>query len=330
MGDKRDFCVVGAVYLLFIAKISKDDIMETGTIYNIQRFSLHDGPGVRTTVFLKGCPMQCCWCHNPEGISRDRQLLIKGLKCLGCQACMAVCPQGAISFHASTVLIDQGRCSLCMRCTEECPAAAIEFAGKEVSVDELIDEVVKDRIIYEESAGGVTFSGGEPLYQPEFLLALLQRLKNEDIHTVVDTSGYAEWSVLEAVAGWTDLFLFDLKMVDLTGSLHYTGVSNEVILQNLKKLAQRGCSIQVRMPLVPTVNDDSDSIILAGEFLQQLGLTEVQLLPYHNLGVGKYKSLGQNYKLAGLEPPSPDTMLRIKKTLMQYGLIVKSEVDTGE
>ena len=211
--------------------------MASGTIFNIQRYSIHDGPGIRTTVFLKGCPLSCWWCHNPESQKYGVQLVLWKERCIGCGGCNSVCPEGAISGGGFPPVIDSEKCSGCGLCAEECPAVALEMVGKTVSSDYVMKEIEKDLIFYDQSGGGVTFSGGEPLMQPEFLAELLEKCKARDIHTAVDTCGYANWEVL-SIAGLTDLFLYDIKHMDDLVHTRTVGVSNRIILENLAKLAR--------------------------------------------------------------------------------------------
>jgi pyruvate formate lyase activating enzyme len=294
--------------------------MESGVIFNIQRYSLHDGPGIRTTVFLKGCPLKCWWCHNPEGIDYRQELMINHKKCLACESCVNICPNLAIVLNESVITIALDRCNLCLQCIEVCPETAIELVGLNMTTQEVVEEVQKDRIFYDESGGGVTLSGGEPLMQPDFLLSLLQALKRAGIHTAVETSGYAGWNLLKRVAEWTDLFLFDLKLMDKQKSEETTGTSNEIILANLRKLVQMHHKVLIRIPVIPTVNDDGQSIRLFGEYLQMLGIKNVSLLPYHKTGTDKYKKIGQDYKLPDILPPTREEMAAIGRSFAKYGL----------
>jgi pyruvate formate lyase activating enzyme len=294
--------------------------MVTGLIFNIQRYSLHDGPGIRTTVFLKGCPLRCWWCHNPEGISFARELMLHRQKCLGCGSCVCICPPKALSWDQSILNLNRDRCNLCLLCVDACPVEAIELAGKRVTPVEIVEEVIKDRVFFDQSGGGVTVSGGEPLAQPVFLFALLEALKNEKIHTAVDTSGFTGWKELERVSQMTDLFLFDLKILDHAASKKVTGRSNQIILENLYKLSQIHSNIQIRIPIIPTVNDDPDSIEPIARHIQALGINQVSVHPYHGLGVSKYEKTGQSYELPQIRPPAPEVMARIRSSLQQYGL----------
>ena len=250
-----------------------------GTLFHIKPFAIHDGPGIRTTLFFKGCPLQCAWCHNPEGLSPSPHLLLHPDRCIACHACMDICPEGS-PFNATTL---EPTCPLCGACISACPAQARELIGASKTVEEVMARVLKDRLFFQTSGGGVTFSGGEPLSQPEFLIALLTACGNEALHRTVDTSGHAPRSVLTEVARKTDLFLFDLKHMDSKKHLRFTGVGNETILSNLAFLSEKKANLWVRMPLIPGFNDDKKAISQAGDFLSGLDLPPpVRLLPYHN------------------------------------------------
>lgn len=296
--------------------------MVTGTIFNIQRYSLHDGPGIRTTLFLKGCPLQCWWCHNPEGISLSPELIWHRHKCLGCTACVRVCPRDALFFTQAGLSYDREKCDFCSRCVEECPAEAVELAGQIMTPLEVMAEVEKDRIFFKQSGGGVTISGGEPLAQPQFLMALLKLLKSEGIHTAVDTSGYGRWHDLEQVSHLTDLFLFDLKLMDDRLSRKFTGKSNHLILENLRKLARKHDNIQIRVPLIPGVNDDAENLKAIGQFVRSLGINKMSIHPYHHIGSAKYEKLGRHYRLPHLKPPAAEDVARARECLERQGLII--------
>lgn len=271
--------------------------MQTGTIFNIQRYCLHDGPGIRTTVFLKGCPLKCIWCQNPEGLKQASELIVHRNRCLKCGTCRDVCLQEAINYDRRGLIVDREKCINCFECIPLCPSKALEKAGRTVRVNDLVYELLQDRIIFEESGGGVTVSGGEPLMQFHFLQALLRELKNETIHTTVDTCGYAEWPVFEKIAEYTDLFLYDLKLVDDYKSIKYTGVSNLLILENLKYLQRCGCTLRVRVPLVPSVNDSMEDLKTMGAFLEHCAIDVIELLPYHYFGIDKYECLNLSYQM---------------------------------
>lgn len=300
--------------------------MTKGLIFNIQRFSLHDGPGIRTTVFFKGCPLQCQWCQNPEGISSIPVLFCYRDRCLACQACREQCPAEAISIEPSGPVIDRNRCTLCLKCTSVCPVEAIQAAGTEITVPELTGEILKDRLVFEESGGGVTFSGGEPLMQPEFLSAMLKALKKENIHIAVETSGYASWPLLKRISEWTDLFLYDLKIIDPELSTKYTGASSVLSKNNLKQLIKYGSNVQIRMPLIPSVNDSSESLIRTAEFLKQCGVTELEFIPYHDFGRAKYDHLNLEYLSANILVSSSEQLFDIYTAMEQNGIKIINEV----
>ena len=284
--------------------------LNSGTITNIQKFSLHDGPGIRTTIFLKGCPLRCFWCHNPETHSINHQIIYFEERCTGCGVCARRCPENAIEIKDNRSVRDNNKCNLCGKCADFCPNNAQEYIGKDVTSREIMKEIIKDEAFYEESGGGVTFSGGEPLMYLDFLQDVLRSCKIRGIHTAVDTSGYAPWECFEKIIDKVDLFLYDLKLMNDEKHKKYTGVSNKVILENLKKLSARGANIYIRMPIIAGVNDDShiDETI---EFLSNLNIIQVNLLPYHKMGMEKYKRLGMEYKLTGNEKPSDEKMQEI-------------------
>ena len=297
--------------------------MASGTIFNIQRYSIHDGPGIRTTVFLKGCPLSCWWCHNPESQKYGVQLVLWRERCIGCGECKRVCPEGAISGGTFPPVIDSEKCSGCGRCAEVCPAVALEMVGKTVSSEYVMREIEKDLIFYDQSGGGVTFSGGEPLMQPEFLAELLEKCKAGDIHTTVDTSGYANWEVLSGIAGITDLFLYDIKHMDDLVHTRTVGVSNRVILENLEMLARLHNNIIIRFPLVPGINDDRANIEKTAQFVSRVGIREVNILSYHNTGMDKYARLGRDYRLTDTREPSKELIDSAYGIFSQYGINVK-------
>jgi len=272
-----------------------------GFIYNIQRFSLHDGPGVRTTVFLKGCPLQCLWCHNPESQNFQPDFLFHVEKCSGCAKCLSSCPEQAISQNGDIIKTDSTVCTFCRKCLEACSYQAREIAGKEISCSELIKIISRDLAFYEQSGGGVTFSGGEPLSQPDFLLECLAACKNLDLHTTVDSSGYAPKAEFQKIYSFTDLFLYDLKVLDDTVHQKVTGVSNSLILQNLKVLVEMRKRIFLRVPVIPGINDQVADWQNLPDFIKSSTVEQVNLLPYHRIGSGKYTSLGVNN-------PMPDNL----------------------
>lgn len=298
--------------------------MSEGLIFDIKRYSINDGPGIRTTVFFKGCPLHCRWCHNPEGQSFLPEVMLRASRCLKkCSDCLAACPEGALSKSGAFPVLDRARCTACGECADVCPTQAVEIVGRRLSAVELWREIEKDRIFYDESGGGVTFSGGEPLSQPEFLDEVLGLCRERRVHTAVDTCGMAAAEVLESIAGSADLFLFDLKTMDEEKHIAFTGESNRLILDNLRRLTARGRKIVVRIPVVPGVNDDAENVRRTAAYLGTLqGISEIRLLPYHRLGRGKSKGIDR--ETAGLEfaPPSEPAIERIKADLESFGFRV--------
>jgi pyruvate formate lyase activating enzyme len=298
--------------------------MITGDIFDIKKYAIHDGPGIRTTVFFKGCPLSCPWCHNPEGIEKKSQRFFRSRLCIGCRECETTCPENAISGTEEALLWDASLCVFCETCARRCPSEAVTFIGKTMSVDEVIAEIVKDTLFYDESGGGVTFSGGEPLMQPEFLLELLQETGKLDLHRTVDTSGYADLKTLLRVAEHTDLFLYDLKHMDPKKHRALTGVSNEKIIHNLKQLNQFGVDIIIRFPVIPGKNCDDENIAQTGNFAASLShVKKVTLLPYHSAGANKYKHLGLNYAFRNTNPISDDQLNAIVRRLKTHDLQVQ-------
>lgn len=286
-----------------------------GLIFNIQRFSIHDGPGIRTVVFFKGCPLRCLWCHNPEGQIMKKEMVIWDDRCIGCKTCVKTCSNSAVE--------DPSKCILCGECVKECPAGAREIAGKEMTVEEIMTEIEKDRVFYEESSGGVTFSGGEPLFQPAFLINLLKKCKENGVNTAIETCGYSSWETLLSVSKYTDLFLFDIKVMDEQSHRKFTGVSNKMILENLKRLSSNHRNILVRIPVVPGVNDSIENINKTAEFVSSLGIKEVHLLPFHKGGVEKYRRLRRDYKFVVENSQGKDVINLFSEILKEKEISVK-------
>ena len=298
--------------------------METGTIFDIKRYAVHDGPGIRTTVFFKGCPLSCLWCHNPEGISSANELMLRSSRCVGSRECLAACAAGAITFPGKKPLINRDKCTLCGDCADACPSGALELVGKKVTVGELMLEIEKDRIFFEESGGGVTFSGGEPLAQPAFLKACLKACREKDISTALDTSGFVPYEVIEELKKDVDLFLYDIKMIDEHRHIHYTGVSNKVILDNLEKLSKDGSRILIRIPLIPEINATKECLSRITAFLAaHSSLHEVSLLPYHAIAAQKYERLQKPNQMKNVSPLFQKKIQEIKKMMEDSGLHIK-------
>lgn len=288
-------------------------------ISDIKRFAVHDGDGIRTTVFFKGCPLKCRWCHNPEGISRKPQLSYIAKKCIQCGACIDRCPAGAHQFFPEGHVFHRDRCLSCGSCVEECLGQALKLYGREITVDELMPHLLADADFYESSGGGVTLSGGEPLMQAVFCRELLERLKKEDIRTAVDTCGYASKQAVEAVMPYTDLFLYDLKAVDEEVHKRCTGVSNRPILENLCYINSCGKAVEIRIPYVPGMNDGE--IERMGGFLKDLSAVKcVKVLPYHGFAASKYEALGMENPLPRTESPGDEVLAQAVARLRSFGL----------
>ena len=282
-----------------------------GKTYDIQGFSVHDGPGIRTTVFLKGCPLRCLWCHSPESQEFRTELNWMSIRCLGidaCGKCLGVCPHGAITVGpvrqspASEDIIypnvDKSKCDECGACAEACKAAALYMCGTDQTIDEVMYRALRDKPFFDESGGGVTVSGGECLWQPEFTIELLKRCKENGIDTAVDTSGYAKWEVIEKVLPYADLFLYDLKCMDSALHKQVTGVPNELILENVARIAKADGRLWIRIPVIPLLNESKEHFEKYGVFLSGIrdSVDIVQLLPYHKMGVSKHDRLLKHEK----------------------------------
>ena len=281
------------------------------TVFEIKRFAVHDGDGIRTTVFFKGCPLRCVWCHNPEGLSRPAQLAYYRHKCICCMECATVCPTGAHSLNDGTHTLEREKCIACGRCAEVCLGEALTFYGREVSVEELLPNLLADREFYENSGGGVTLSGGECLMQADFCRELLRALKEEGIATAVDTSGFVPRVALEKVAPYTDIFLYDLKAYTEQTHIRATGQSNKIILENLLYLGELGKKAEIRIPYVPEYNaDEMDDI---ARFLAPLShITMVRILPYHAYAKSKYSSLDMDEQMPKTVP-TDDEMKAVRE-----------------
>ncbi len=268
-----------------------------GIVFDIKRFALHDGPGLRTTVFLKGCPLSCGWCHNPESRDFSPALLFRPSRCLRCLRCVEACPNQAISSQSGFPVTDHSSCSASGRCVEVCPSGAREIVGREFTAAEIMEEIRRDRVFFDESGGGVTFSGGEPVSQPEFLASLLKACRNEGIHTALDTSGFAEKTLFLEIASLASLVLYDLKVMDPETHLRLTGVYNKEILENISALAGRGTEILIRIPMIPDINDSEENISRTGDFARGLpDISGVELLPFHPMAKEKHQRFSIPYE----------------------------------
>lgn len=288
-------------------------------LMDIKRFAVHDGPGLRTTLFLKGCSLKCVWCHNPEGICRETQMAYYAHKCIGCGECVKVCPTGAHKISEAGHTFDRETCVFCGKCVAACLGEALTLFGREIGIEEAYEIVTEDKLFYRDS-GGVTVSGGEPLFYPDFIKELFTRLKAEGIHTAVDTCGNVPWDRFEKVLAVTDLFLYDIKHIDPDAHKALTGAENHHILENLKKLSDAGAKIEIRMPLVPGANDDEETLRGIGECLQKLNITKMKVLPYHSMARSKYAALGMPDTMPHADSPTDDDLQKAVELLKSYGV----------
>ena len=297
---------------------------ESELVFHVQKYSIHDGPGIRTTVFLKGCPLCCAWCHNPESQLARPEVVVVENRCAGCGECRRACPFGQSAPGQGPMATDAAQCLLCGQCAEACPTGARHIIGQRRTIPEIMEAVLQDRVFYEESGGGVTFSGGEPLTQPAFLKSLLEACRAEGLRTAVDTCGFACTDVLLEVAGLSNLVLYDLKLMDDARHRQYTGVSNGPILANLRALARAHQNIWLRVPVIPGINDREEDWRAAAAFAAGLpGLRQVNLLPYHNLGLFKSRRRSHPETLENAATPGPEQMERAAEFFRQCGLDVK-------
>jgi pyruvate formate lyase activating enzyme len=278
------------------------DATITGTVFNIQRYSLHDGPGIRTTVFLTGCPLACDWCSNPESQSLSGALMHNPKKCLRCGRCAEVCPEAAIRMTVDGPVIDRERCDLCGICVDNCVPHALRLSAKSMSVQEVVQVVERDRAFYRRSGGGMTLSGGEPLLQPDFARDVLRACRDIGIDTALETAGHVPWAALEEAAPWVDHLLFDVKHLDSDVHRRHTGVRNTLILENLRRVMPLARQVIVRIPVIPGFNGTDAEIRQIAEFARELGVEELHLLPYHRLGQAKYSQMGLDYACEGVDP----------------------------
>ncbi len=291
----------------------------TATIFAIKRYALHDGPNIRTTIFFKGCPLACHWCHNPEGMDFKIRMLSLEEKCVGCRECVESCPEKVLRMTPEGIRREEALCTLCRTCIDICPALAHESTGWRMGIDELLLEIKKDLPFFDQSGGGVTCSGGEPLCQPEALFALLVACGSLGIHRAVDTSGFAPTETLLRIAEVAELFLFDVKLMDGKRHEHFTGVGNDLILRNLEALAATGKPIRIRIPLIEGVNADEQNIHATGAFAAGCRSVEgIDVLPYHPSATAKYRKLNKFYQGTLFTAPTGETLSRIVEILRQY------------
>lgn len=299
--------------------------MKQPLIFDIKRYAINDGPGIRITIFLKGCPLSCKWCHNPESQSLAAQKFYTEKKCIGAQECIAVCSENALTLTPKGIVTDYNVCTLCGKCAEVCPTKAMEMSGKMYGVDELMEIIEKERIHIDHSGGGVTFSGGEPLMHSDFLLEMLEACGKNNIHRTVDTSGFGDTKTLLEVAKYTDLFLYDVKHIDSEIHKKWTGVSNKLILENLKLLSETDASINIRIPFIKNVNTDKKSVTEIAEFISKLPGKKpiINILPYHNIAANKYNKLGTEYEEFNMAEPSEEDQKRAILIFKKFGLEVE-------
>lgn len=289
--------------------------MNKGIVFNVQKCSIHDGSGIRTLVFLKGCPLRCLWCANPESQNPYSELTCNEKKCIACKACIVACPKKCI---VDTSYFDRDVCDNCGDCVDVCYAEAKKITGKEMLSDELIDIIAKDHTYYEHSGGGVTFSGGEPLQSPQFLYECVSKCKELGISAIVETCGYADYAQFSPIIDKLDMIFFDIKHADPKVHKVLTGVSNEKILENLKKINTHKIDIHVRIPIIPGYNDSMDNLKAIANLVAPLqNVKVVELIAYHKLGAYKYQAVGRKYTLEDVIPPSSETMLNYVNELNQ-------------
>lgn len=291
-------------------------------ITNIQKFSIHDGDGIRTTVFFKGCPLKCEWCHNPETQRFEKEMQVDREKCTGCGSCQAVCPAGAVHMEGGQPVLDVKSCTLCGKCVNFCPAGIREIVGREYSVKELVRELVKDQMFYEESGGGVTFSGGEVMAMDmDFILAAARELKKQDITLTIDTCGCVPYERFQKILPYVDTFLYDVKVMDPELHKKYIGTDNKLILDNLVRLARDGARIYIRIPTVKEVNGNEQNMTETIRFLKEHDIrpAQINLLPYHDTGSGKYRKLDMVYKGTDLHAPEREEMEALAALFVNAG-----------
>jgi len=298
--------------------------VEHGIVSNLQRYSVQDGPGIRTTVFLKGCPLDCWWCHNPENRARSPEVWVLETRCVRCGACIQVCPEVEVPVASEMPPPRPEHCRLCGACLTACVTGARQLVGRRMSTEEVMAEVLRDRMFFEESGGGVTFSGGEPLTQAPFVSELLDACRKKGVSSALDTCGFAPTDTFLSVARKADLVLFDLKHMDEAQHRHFTGVSNQLILANLQALDAVHRRIWARVPLIPGVNDEPEHLAAMGQFLAKLRhIQQINVLPYHPTGAAKFVRLGTEYRLPEVVPPTPEQLSRAAELLQCSGVPVK-------
>lgn len=294
--------------------------MEKGITFNIQKFSIHDGPGIRTTVFFKGCPLRCEWCSNPESQIKNVQILHDQSKCSYCLSCVAACPNGAITHEDNKIIINEDKCVGCLTCVNSCPNRALSYEGDYQTIEEIVDICMQDIDFYEESGGGVTISGGEGMSQPEFLKRLIAELKKNSVHVAIETTGYVKKETFEELARELDLLLFDVKHYDREKHYNGTKVYNDLIVENLKWAIDNGIEVLPRIPVIPDFNDSLEDAEGLAKLLVEVGAKKVQLLPFHQFGEKKYELLNRNYKYKNKKALYPEDLEEYQKIFLDKGL----------
>ena len=298
------------------------EMEKKGLVFNVQRFSIHDGPGIRTTVFMKGCPLKCLWCSNPESQDFSPNLMVRDINCRGCGACVKVCPEGAITLTKEQGrMIDWGKCTQCLICADACIYDSLNVCGKYMAVEEILEEVMRDHDFYKNSGGGITVSGGEALSQNEFVADLLKECKGQGLHTVLDTTGYAPWEKIERVLRFVDLVLFDIKHPDSREHKRSTGVGNELILENLARISETNI-VWLRMPLIAGFNDSEECIKGVAMLGKRIGAEKLSLLPYHEGGKSKSEQIGRPYGFPRGKAPEDEHITFLKEVIEKEGVKV--------
>jgi pyruvate formate lyase activating enzyme len=313
--------IVKKIAMSDVSEMTEDKTLKR-LVFDIKHYAVHDGPGIRTTVFLKGCPLNCPWCSNPESQRTYQEIMFHKNLCIACGECVKICPNEAQTTDMDHK-IKREMCERCGKCVEVCYSEALKMVGKYMSVEEIVKEVEKDELFYKNSGGGVTISGGEPLMYPDFTLELLKRCKEKGYHTALETSGYARWEVLERILKCVDWLFYDIKHMNSERHRELTGVPNELILENLTRIDKMDLTYVIRVPLIPTCNDSDENFEAMITFFSTLKNYEyIEILPYHQFGISKYKGLGEEYRLSDVKPPETEYLIQLREKMKHQGLKV--------